>query len=137
VGLRVALLVVLAGGGLAVGLTGWLGWQGRLGRNRFAGVRTPATLRDDRTFEVANRVAGPPVTAAGAVMVLAGLAAFVLPGLAGTVVAAAVGAVGALVFAGAGGVLGHRVAAAMPVPAPERPAGCGGCACGAGGCGAS
>jgi hypothetical protein len=125
VGLRVALLVVLGVGGLAVGVTGWLGWRGVLRRNRFVGVRTPATLRDERTFEVANRVAGPPVTVAGVVMVVAGVVALVVPGVAGVVVAGAVGGLGGLVFAGAGGVLGHRVAAAMPEV--RAPGGCGGC----------
>ena len=117
-----AVLLVAGGALLVVGL---LGWRERLPRNRFAGIRTPATLRSDAAFVVANRVAAPPVLAAGAVCVLAGALALGSSGatLIGIV---GVGGVGTLTLLIAGGLLGHRVAATLPPP----PTGCSGCACG-------
>lgn len=129
--LRIVLLVVLAGYGCSLAYVGLLGWRGRLSLTGRLGVRTPAATRDYGTFHLANRVAGPAVTVAGAVAVLGGLAALALPTVAGELVAAAIGLVGALLIARAGGVLGDRAAAAVPAP---EPAGCGG-ACGCGGCG--
>ncbi|MPZ82639.1 MAG: hypothetical protein GEV28_20460 [Actinophytocola sp.] len=109
--------------GLVVGFVGVLGWRERLPRNRFGGVRTPATLRDDETFRVANKVAGPPISVAGLVGVVSGAV-----GLSAGPVVTIVGFVGMFGIAAAGGVLGHRVAEA--VPAPALPAGCKGCTCG-------
>ena len=123
-------LLLLAGAGLLT--VGVLGWRRRLPRNRFAGVRTPATLRSDAAFIIANRVAAPPVLAAGGVCVLAGALALGAGGPALTVImaVAAVGAVGLVLV---GGLLGHRVAAAMPSPAGD----CATCICSGGGCGGS
>lgn len=129
--LRIVLLVVLAGYGCSLAYVGLLGWRGRLSLTGRLGLHTPAAVRDYGTFQLANRVAGPAVTVAGAVAVLGGLAAVALPTVAGEVVAAAIGLVGAVVIARAGGVLGDRAAAAVPAP---EPAGCGG-SCGCGGCG--
>jgi hypothetical protein len=121
-------LLVAATGLLTVGL---LGWQQRLPRNRFAGIRTPATLRSDAAFIAANRVAAPPVLAAAVVCAAGGAITFgaegsTLPVLVGMTGA---GTVGLLL---AGGLLGHRVATAMPAP----PAGGEGCACSGGHCSA-
>ncbi|MGH3777171.1 MAG: SdpI family protein [Pseudonocardiaceae bacterium] len=114
-------VVLLVGGGalLTVGL---LGWRQRLPRNRFAGIRTPATLRSEAAFIAANRVAAPPVLAAGAVSAAGGVLAFGTggPALAAIVGVTGAGAIGLLL---AGGLLGHRVAIAMPPPA----GGCAGC----------
>lgn len=115
--------------GLLIAVVGVLGLRERLPRNRFGGVRTPATLRDDETFRVANKVAGLPVTVAGLVGVASGAVAFAMTGAA-AVVTVVVGLVGTLAIAAAGGVLGHRAAEAVPQPEPELPAGCKGCACG-------
>jgi uncharacterized membrane protein len=123
----IALVPLLVG--LVVASVGVLGFRERLPRNRFGGVRTPATLRDDETFRVANRVAGLPVAVGGAVGIVSGGVAFATTG-AGLVVTCVVGLVGMVAIAAAGGVLGHRAAEAMPEPAPELPAGCKGCACG-------
>jgi len=119
-------LLVAGGALLTVSL---LGWRQRLPRNRFAGVRTPATLRSEAAFIAANRVAAPPVLAAGAICAAGGALAFGTggPALAVIIGVTSIGAVGLLV---AGGLLGHRVAAAVPPPE----ASCSGCACGAGGC---
>jgi SdpI/YfhL protein family len=111
--------------GAGIGVVGLLGWRERLPRNRFAGVRTPATLRGERAFRVANKVAGLPITVAGAVGVVSGAV-----GLAAGWVVALVGLVGMVVIAVAGGVLGHRAAEAVPDEKPELPPGCRGCQCG-------
>jgi hypothetical protein len=116
--------VVLAVVGLVVATVGLLGLTERLPVNRFAGVRTTATMRDADTFRVGNKAAGLPVAVAG----LVGLAGGLL-GLA-TVVATVVAAVGMIAIALAGGMLGHRAALAVPEPEKELPAGCAGCACG-------
>lgn len=121
------LLLITAGTALfSVGL---LGRKGRLPRNRFAGVRTPATLRTDASFTVANRVAAPPVLAAGAVCGVAGALALGTGGVLLTVIVA-VGGTGALTLVIAGGLLGHRAATAVP----PRPTGCSGCSCNGRGC---
>jgi hypothetical protein len=121
--------VVLLGAAAALVTIGLLGWRQRLPRNRFAGIRTPATLRSEAAFSAANRVAAPPVLAAGAVCAVGGALAFGTGGPALLVIVGVVGA-GAIGLLLAGGLLGHRVAAAMPPPA----GGCAGCTCGGGGC---
>lgn len=121
-----ALLVVAGAALLTVGL---LGWQRRLPRNRFAGIRTPATLRSDPAFIAANRVAAPPVLAAGAICATAGALALGTRGGAALLVIVTVAGAGALVLLIIGGLLGHRAATAVPVPAR-----CGECCCGNSGC---
>ena len=115
---------------LVIGLTllvvGLLGWRERLPRNRFGGVRTPPTLRDDETFRVANKIAGLPIAAGGAIGSVSG----VLGLTTGLLVVAVVGFVGMAGIAVGGGVLAHRAAEQLPEPAPELPAGCAGCSCG-------
>jgi uncharacterized membrane protein len=115
-------LLIAAAALLTVGLLGWQRW---LPRNRFAGIRTPATLRSDAAFSTANRVAAPSVVAAGAVCAAGGALALSAggPALAVIVALAGAGAVGLLL---AGGLLGHRAASAVPPPT----GGCAGCACG-------
>jgi len=115
--------------GVVVGWGGLLGFREKLPRDRGAGVRTAATLRSDDTFRIANKVAGLPTIAAGAVGILGGVAALVMPGTAGVIIATVVGLVGMFALVLAGGLLGHRAALAVPAPAPV-PAGCSGCACG-------
>jgi hypothetical protein len=120
----VSLVPLIAGSG--IGVVGLLGWRERLPRNRFGGVRTPATLRSERAFRVANKVAGPPLTVAGAVGVLTGLAGLVT----GLLVVMIVGTAGLLAITVAGGLLGHRAAEAVPEEKPELPEACRGCQCG-------
>ncbi|MDQ2882973.1 MAG: SdpI family protein [Actinomycetota bacterium] len=121
------LLLVAGAGLLTVGL---LGWRRLLPRNRFAGIRTPATLRSDAAFIAANRVAAPPVLAAGAVCIAGGGLALGSGGPALPVIVAVAGA-GSVGLSLAGGLLGHRVAVAIP---PPPAGGCAGCACGGTGC---
>jgi len=131
--LRIALLVVLAGFGGSVGLVGLLGWRGRLRREGRVGVRTASSLRSADAFALANRVAGPPALVAGLVSVLAAVAVLLVPTVLAVVVVALVGLAGAVLIARGGGMLAERAASQVPVP---EPVGCGGCACGSGGCGA-
>jgi uncharacterized membrane protein len=130
--LRIVLLVLLVAYGLPLGVVGVLGWRERLSFGGRLGVRTPAAARDERTFRLANRVAGPPMAVAGAVAVLGGIAVLGLPTVAGTVIAV-IALVGAVLIARAGGVVGTRAAAQLPAP-PTTPSACAGCVCGAGGC---
>ncbi|MGB3437148.1 MAG: SdpI family protein [Actinophytocola sp.] len=124
----VALVPLLVG--LVVASVGALGFLERLPRNRFGGVRTPATLRDDETFRVGNKVAGLPIAVGGLVGLLGGGLALAMTGTAAVIVTSVLALLGMLVIAGAGGVMGHRAAEAVPEPAPELPEGCKGCQCG-------
>lgn len=115
--------------GVVVAAVGVCGWLERLPRNRFGGVRTPATLRDDETFRIGNKVAGLPIAVGGVVGILGGIAGLFMSGAAAVVVAV-LALLGTVAIAAAGGVLGHRAAEAVPAPEPALPAGCKGCQCG-------
>ncbi|GAA4865264.1 SdpI family protein [Saccharopolyspora cebuensis] len=127
---QVILCALLLVGGIALLYVGLRGWRGRLARNRFVGVRTPAALRGEEAFALANRVASPANIAGGAVAVLAGISLPALASTASVLLVGALGLVGAVVLQAVGGVMGNRAAEAMPAPAPAV-GGCGGCA---GGC---
>ena len=117
-----ALLVVLGAALLTIAV---LGLRRKLRRNRWAGVRTTASLRSDTAFAVANQVAAAPLGAAGAVSVAGGCG--LLAGATGLLgwTLVVVSAVAAFVLTGVGGVAGDRAAAAVPPPAPA-PSACGG-----------
>lgn len=121
--LIVAILLFLIA--LAIGAVGVAALTGKLPRNRWAGVRTPESLRDEETFAMANKVAAPSMLGAGALCVFGGVAALTLPTIGG-VIAVVVTVVAALLTAGAGGSIAARVAEATK-PADE---GCG-TSCGA------
>jgi SdpI/YfhL protein family len=114
--------------GLALLAVAVLGLRRRLPRNRWIGVRTPASLRSDAAFAVANQVAAAPLGAAGAVALAGGTA--LLAGAGGGLgwVLLAVSLVGAVVLAGVGGVAGDRAAGA--VAAAPSPSPCGGACAG-------
>jgi hypothetical protein len=127
---------LLVAAGAALGAVGVLGWRRRLPRNRFAGVRTVNTLRDDETFAVGNQVGAPPTIAAGAVAVLGGLAAFAAPasggGLGPRLTLVALATVGVLALTVIGGVLGDRAAGRVSTRTFAGGVGsCPGCACAA------
>jgi SdpI/YfhL protein family len=122
------LAIVLLTAGLLIATVGLLGLRERLPRNRFAGVRTAASMRDEATFRVANQVAGLPTIVGGLVGVLTGVAGLFLPGTGPLLVILLIGAAGMFGITLGAGVLGHRAAQSMPKPQP--PAACGGCACG-------
>jgi uncharacterized membrane protein len=75
---------VLALGGISVAVLGWLGLQGRLRRNAFAGIRTPYTMRSEENWYVTHRHGAPPLIFGG-VAVAAGALAFLPFALAGVV----------------------------------------------------
>jgi SdpI/YfhL protein family len=125
---RVVLAVLLVVLGAALVTVAVLGMRRRLRRNRWAGVRTPATLRSDAAFSVANQVAAAPLGAAGGVALAGG--ATLLAGATGVLgwTLVVVSVVAVFVLAGVGGVAGDRAAAAVPAPAPAPSACGGGCA---------
>lgn len=95
-----AVILILAGLGLI-----WLAvtsWQERLPRNGLAGVRTPATMRSDQAFTVANKVAAPLTAVGGVVLALGGLLTALVPrSSAGPVLLGSALACGAICVAGA------------------------------------
>lgn len=109
---RLLLVALLAVAGVALLSVGVLGWRGLLPRNRVAGVRTPASLRSDAAFRAANRVAAPPIVAAGVVCATGGALCFAATGAVLAVVAGITGA-STLLLVVAGGVLGNRAAEAV------------------------
>ena len=126
--LRLAAAALLAGAGLALVALAVLGGRSRLPRNRFAGVRTAATLRSEAAFALANRVAAAPLGAAGAVAIAGGAAASLSgSGAAGWLVLA-LAAVGTLVLVGVGGAVGDRAAVELAAREPEPSACSGTCA---------
>lgn len=127
--LRLILGVLLVLAGVALVSVAVLGARSRLPRNRWAGVRTPATLRSDAAFAVAHEVAAAPLAAAGAVSVAGG--AVLLAGATGILgwVVLTVSVVGMFVLLGTAGVAGDRAAAAVAPEAPESAA-CGGACAG-------
>jgi uncharacterized membrane protein len=111
---------------LFFGVVGTLGLTERLRRNRFAGVRTPATLRDEAAFALANKIAAPTVLAAALLFAAGGAAALIFTGW--LAVAAVIAAIAAAVLtAGAGSALGIRAAVALPEPAHSSCSSCTGC----------
>jgi hypothetical protein len=116
----VLFVLALAVGGVAVS-----GLIGKLPRNRWAGIRTPDTLRSEESFALANKVAGPTMAAAAGLLVLGGIAALTMSTAMGLGIAL-VAVVGAVFTAGFGGSIGARAAAALP-----EQSGCGNdCNCG-------
>jgi hypothetical protein len=122
-----ALLVLLGAVLVAVAV---LGARRRLPRNRWAGVRTTASVRSDAAFAIANQVAAAPLGAAGAVAVAGGAALLVgAPGVLGWTLLL-VSLVAVAVLTGVGGVAGDRAAAAVPPPPEFAPSVCGGACAG-------
>lgn len=132
--LRIVMLALLLVVGALQALVGYRGLRGQLASDGRLGVRTGATLRTDAAFALANRIAGLPVLIGGVIAVAGGVLQFFAHGTAATVVTAVIAVVGMVVISGAGGLRGHRAAVAL---LRRQPAGCGGCACGAGGCAAA
>lgn len=119
-----AVLFVLA---VAVSGVAVAGLAERLPRNRWAGVRTPETMRDDQTFALANKVAGPTLLAAAGLLVIGGIAAILIGGVFG-IGAVLVSVVAAALTAATGGSLGARAAAAVPAAdTGECGSSCGAC----------
>lgn len=117
--------VLVLGGGMLL-LIGARALGGTLPRNQRAGVRTPATLRSEDTFQQGNRAAAPAIVAAGAIGLLTGVSLPMLSSASSVGIVATLGFVGGFALLAVGGLIGNRVAAAMPEPTPAD-AGCAGC----------
>jgi hypothetical protein len=114
--------------GVALGAVAVTGARGTLRRNRFAGVRTVATLSSEQAFVAANRVAAPLAGAAAVVAVAGGGATLARPGVLLGVILLVVTVLGVLVLAGIGGALGDRAARLVEDDEPAPCAGtCAGC----------
>lgn len=105
-------VALLAAGGLLIWLAGATA-HGRVGRNRWTGIRTRATLRSDAAWLAAHRRALWP-TRLGGVCSLAGGLEALLPlsegAFSGAVLAAAAGMVVCVSYAGVVGVRAARSA---------------------------
>jgi hypothetical protein len=122
---QIIMSAVLVLAGAAVLVTGWRGLRGTLPRNRFAGVRTPATMRSDQAFALGNRVAAPATLAGAAVSILVGATLPALGAFSTIALVLVIGVIGSVALILVGGVQGHRAALAMREPEPAG--GCEGC----------
>jgi hypothetical protein len=113
---RLAIGILLVVLGVALLTIAVLGLRRKLRRNRWAGVRTAASLRSEAAFAVANQVAAAPLGAAGGVGLVGGGA--LLAGATGVLgwTLAAVSVIAVFVLTGVGGVAGDRAAGAVPEP---------------------
>jgi uncharacterized membrane protein len=125
--LVVGSLLVLVG--LALVVVAALGARSVLRRNRWVGVRTPATLASETQFVVANRAAAVPVGAAGVVAAVGGAFLLVDDGAVLNWVVLTISLLGVLGMTVVGGLVGDRAAALTPAPAPFA-ASCGGACAG-------
>jgi uncharacterized membrane protein len=125
--LVVGCLLVLAG--LALVVVAVLGARATLRRNRWVGVRTPATLASETQFVAGNRAAAVPVGAAGVVALVGGAVLLAGTGAALDWVVLAVSLLGVVGLSVVGGLVGERAAALTPAPAPFT-ATCGGACAG-------
>lgn len=113
--------------GVALGAVAVTGGRGTLRRNRFAGVRTAATLASEAAFAAANRVAAPLVGAAAVVAVAGGAVLLARPDVLLGVILLVVTVVGVVLLAVIGGGLGDRAARLVeeePAPCAGTCAGC-------------
>jgi len=69
--LFIAILLVVASVALIV--TGYMAWTGRLPRNQWAGIRTKTTMTSDAVWYAAHRKAGPWLTISGVAMLIGGV----------------------------------------------------------------
>ena len=126
-----ALLVLVGATLLTVGV---LGARSRLPRNRWVGIRTPATLRSEPAFTLAHRVGAVPAAAAG-VVALAGGALLLVGSDAPALdwVLLTISVLGSLGLAGFAGRVGDRAAATLSAgaaaaePVPTCAGSCPGC----------
>lgn len=125
--LVVGSLFVLAG--LALVVVAVLGARAALRRNRWVGVRTPATLATETQFVAGNRAAAVPVGAAGVVALVGGAVLLAGAGAGLDWVVLAVSLLGVAGLTVVGGLVGDRAAALTPAPAPFA-ATCGGACAG-------
>jgi len=121
--LVVGALLVLAG--LALVVVAVLGARSVLRRNRWVGVRTPATLASETQFVAGNRAAAVPVGAAGVVAAVGGAFLLVSGSAVLDWIVLTIRLLGVLGLTVIGGLVGDRAAALIPDPTPFV-ASCGG-----------
>ncbi|QGK71889.1 hypothetical protein GIY23_22425 [Allosaccharopolyspora coralli] len=111
IALQTLLCGVLLFGGVLLLVVAHRSAQERLGRNRFVGVRTSATMRSDDAFRIGNREAASATRLGGVISVVSGVAVLFAPagGPLGVGIAI-VGTAAMLGFVILGGVRGHRAA---------------------------
>lgn len=66
--------MLMAFGGIALVTVGWLGWQGRLKRQGFAGIRTPYSMASNERWYAVHRHGAPPMIFGGVAIVAMSLA---------------------------------------------------------------
>lgn len=108
--LVIAISVVLWVLGVVVLATGIASALGVLAPNRWVGIRTADALKNDESFRLANKVAAPTTTLAGALLAVAGLSIYFIGGITGALVAA-LAIITGFVTAGFGAVVGSKAAA--------------------------
>ncbi len=100
--------VILLGAGVAMATVALLAQSGRLPPNRYAGIRTPGVMRNERTWRAGHAAAAPWLLAAGIVVTagsllllatrpneaVGGLCLLAVSGLMGVLVAVAMRAAG-------------------------------------------
>ncbi|MFC9516472.1 SdpI family protein [Nocardiaceae bacterium NPDC056970] len=77
IGLRIALCLTFVIAGIAIAWTSRAAASGRLGRNSYAGIRTPTTMHSDETWTAAHRASRPWTDIGGGLSIVAGLGALV------------------------------------------------------------
>nr|MBO2501363.1 SdpI family protein [Thermoanaerobacterales bacterium] len=104
-------IVAMVAGSLVVAEVGRRGAAGTLPRNHLAGIRVPATMRDDTAWARGHRAGGPVLVATGLAGALVGIAAWPVEVAAGPAAAAGV-VLAAAVLLVVGVVVAARRAAA-------------------------
>ncbi|HLT70414.1 MAG TPA: SdpI family protein [Acidimicrobiales bacterium] len=104
-------IVAMVAGSLVVAEVGRRATAGTLPRNHLAGIRVPATMRDDAAWDRGHRAGGPVLVATGLAGAAAGLTAWPVEVAAGPAAAAGV-VLGAAVLLLAGVVVAARRATA-------------------------
>lgn len=84
-------LIVMLFGSMALILVGWQGWQERLPRQHWAGIRTPYAMANDEQWKLVHRY-GSPYMIFGGVAVFAGALALLPFAIAGVLPEAFTGA---------------------------------------------
>ena len=64
-----AIYIVILFGSMTITMIGWQGWQGKLPRQGFAGIRTPYSLKNDEQWYAVHRFGAP-------YLIFGGVAAF-------------------------------------------------------------
>lgn len=108
--LALSMAAVLSAAGTLVAVMARRGIDGRLQRNRLAGIRTSATLASDEAWHEGQRVGGPLTMAGGVLMMVTAVPLLFRPSenvAGGTILVGVCVATGLVIL---GGIKGHRAA---------------------------